>query len=349
MKLYKWLLIIFCVMIHKWIPASFSSLLGSINNTLVSRLPAYSPEAEGFFCTGRVVDNLVVWTRLHDEDLPNLVKDKRVLVMVHGLFGFPSNMNTLFRFLESEVKVNRDNSLDVAPFDVMLAYKYNTYPSLYNIGDLFANQLTTITENAKKTYLIAHSMGGLVSRYALEQKGLGEKIKHLITIGTPHQGVPQEVFKFCISFVPFSVVSVTDMYAGNDLDNEELQSGFLRMMNGYQSLYYDNAHYYTIAGSEYLNYNGIAGRAVKKLYDNFGNPDEVIDGIVSLPSAHSLMLEKKSKSWQENPNQRVAVPLNHFGILGMPKEEGGDYSIHEPLNSNISLQVIKRWIQSWDW
>ncbi len=39
-----------------------------------------------------------------------------------------------------------------------------------------------------KVDLVAHSMGGLVCRYYLTQLGGYERVEHLVTLGTPHQG-----------------------------------------------------------------------------------------------------------------------------------------------------------------
>src|SRR5207237_9941038 len=39
-----------------------------------------------------------------------------------------------------------------------------------------------------KVNLIGHSMGGLDSRYAVSNLGLGDKVASVTTIGTPHRG-----------------------------------------------------------------------------------------------------------------------------------------------------------------
>jgi len=58
---------------------------------------------------------------------------------------------------------------------------------------LAAKQLAEVVENwdAPKPYvIIAHSMGGLVSRYFINCLGGKSKIKKIMFLGTPHQGVP---------------------------------------------------------------------------------------------------------------------------------------------------------------
>lgn len=39
-----------------------------------------------------------------------------------------------------------------------------------------------------KVDIIAHSMGGLIARWAIEKKGYAKYVDDLITLGTPHQG-----------------------------------------------------------------------------------------------------------------------------------------------------------------
>src|SRR5262245_29941428 len=43
---------------------------------------------------------------------------------------------------------------------------------------------------AKPVHLIAHSMGGLDSRYLITHLGMAERVRSLTTIGTPHRGSP---------------------------------------------------------------------------------------------------------------------------------------------------------------
>lgn len=66
--------------------------------------------------------------------------------------------------------------------------------------------------NAEKVNIIAHSKGGLDSRYAISVLGLGDKVASLTTISTPHNGsktmdklmkLPKPLMKFigfCVDF-----------------------------------------------------------------------------------------------------------------------------------------------------
>lgn len=106
------------------------------------------------------------------------------LVLVHGLFGFESfkvvgwEAITYFRGIGEAL---RSKGLRVA------------FPQLSPTAGIAdrAQQLTDfirLTFPQSKVHLIAHSMGGLDSRYAISCLGLHEQSLSLTTIGTPHQG-----------------------------------------------------------------------------------------------------------------------------------------------------------------
>ena len=44
--------------------------------------------------------------------------------------------------------------------------------------------------HGKTIHIVAHSMGGLVSRYFIENLGGHEIVQHLIMLGTPNSGSP---------------------------------------------------------------------------------------------------------------------------------------------------------------
>lgn len=49
----------------------------------------------------------------------------------------------------------------------------------------------TLTDPARPLTIVAHSMGGLVSRYYIEQLGGSRVVRNLVTVGTPHDGAPE--------------------------------------------------------------------------------------------------------------------------------------------------------------
>ncbi len=79
--------------------------------------------------------------------------------------------------------------------------------SIETNGDYIAKRIEEILveSGAKKVNIIAHSKGGLDSRYAISTAGVGDKVASLTTLATPHHGsktvdalmqFPQPLVKF---------------------------------------------------------------------------------------------------------------------------------------------------------
>lgn len=71
------------------------------------------------------------------------------------------------------------------------------YPSgrpVEDIGAALADLVNRQVPPGHKLSIVAHSMGGLVSRSAIEQYGIAQRVDKLITLGTPHDGIPLEYF-----------------------------------------------------------------------------------------------------------------------------------------------------------
>lgn len=109
---------------------------------------------------------------------------KHPVILVHGLFGFDTwkvagwEAMTYFRGIGEAMKAR---GLRVAA------------PRLSPMGGVVqrAEQLVAFVKEQfpqERLHFIAHSMGGLDTRYALSQLGLGDQVVSLTTIGTPHRG-----------------------------------------------------------------------------------------------------------------------------------------------------------------
>lgn len=103
------------------------------------------------------------------------------IVYVHGYSGSSSNWNTMeSRFLN-----------DGQPACAMFKFSYN---STGDSNKISAQKLRTYVDNALSTSgqasakLLAHSNGGLVSRWYRVFEGGAKKTSRLLTLGTPHQG-----------------------------------------------------------------------------------------------------------------------------------------------------------------
>jgi len=111
------------------------------------------------------------------------------IVLVHGILGF--NQITLggtrlaeyFRLIPEALR--RDGH------DVPEPPHLNTAGSVAERAQDLKNYLQGHAEVAgKKVHLIAHSMGGLDSRFMISSLGMADRVFSLTTIGTPHHGSP---------------------------------------------------------------------------------------------------------------------------------------------------------------
>ncbi|MGX5852469.1 caspase family protein [Dyadobacter jiangsuensis] len=116
-----------------------------------------------------------------DEGLASKVKEaKNVLLLVHGIIGDTEDMAKTFKM-----------ALD-SGYDLVLTYDYeNLNTPIEQIASLLKDKLTGLRFNendGKRLVLVAHSMGGLVSRYLIEDLGGSKFIDKLIMAGTPNGG-----------------------------------------------------------------------------------------------------------------------------------------------------------------
>ncbi|TDE15655.1 caspase family protein [Dyadobacter psychrotolerans] len=116
-----------------------------------------------------------------DERLASKVKDsKNVLLLVHGIIGDTEDMAKTF-----QMALN-------GGYDLVLTYDYeNLNTPIEQIARILKDKLTGLgfhENDDKKLVFVAHSMGGLVSRYLIEDLGGSKFIDKLIMAGTPNGG-----------------------------------------------------------------------------------------------------------------------------------------------------------------
>lgn len=115
--------------------------------------------------------------------------DKNPVIFVHGysdvksdLFG-KSNFGPLIDYLVSQ-GWSRDRLYSIQYSDTFGSNVTNA-----DELDAFIEDVLAATES-QKVDLVAHSMGGLSTRYYIKNLGGADKVESLITLGSPHQGTP---------------------------------------------------------------------------------------------------------------------------------------------------------------
>jgi triacylglycerol lipase len=117
------------------------------------------------------------------------------IVLAHGILGFRT-LHGIDYFKGVKEHLEKDNKIKV------LVTQVSPIKGVFDRGDDLSKQITDALDAGlpggldplEKTHIIAHSMGGLDSRYILSPHNtttnIAKRITSLTTIGTPHNGSP---------------------------------------------------------------------------------------------------------------------------------------------------------------
>ena len=122
--------------------------------------------------------------------LSEITSKDKVLLFIHGWTSSPiACWSSFITGLAPLVKE--------AGYTKYLTMGYNTSMPIDKNGELLSLYLQNKL-NGAKVDIVAHSMGGLVARSALENYGKADLVQNLITLGTPHKGSPMGIIKYAL-------------------------------------------------------------------------------------------------------------------------------------------------------
>ncbi|MGE7774707.1 caspase family protein [Chitinophaga sp. NPDC101104] len=108
-----------------------------------------------------------------------IAQSDRILLVIHGIIG-----NT------KSLSANLSSLLTDKKYDCILTFDYENLNT--DLEDIAAKLLDRLQENgvsaSKPIDILSHSMGGLISRYMIEELGGDKLVKRLIMAGTPNAG-----------------------------------------------------------------------------------------------------------------------------------------------------------------
>lgn len=114
---------------------------------------------------------------------------KHIVLFIHGILG---DTESMIPSVQTAGLLNLSGSPEPEQYDLVLAFDYeNLNTRIENTAEILGQQLEQVglaDGHDKTLHIIAHSMGGLVSRSFIEQKGGNRVVKHLIMLGTPNGG-----------------------------------------------------------------------------------------------------------------------------------------------------------------
>lgn len=246
---------------------------------------------------------------------------EHVAVVVHGLNNSASSMTDL-AYVASRIVQFFGNSSTANPqlkYDRILFFDYqDSVYSIHDNGDALAVKLRELgVEDSASLDFYGHSMGGLVSRWAIEKRGIGQYTTRLFTFGTPHKGVPRIVLGLNGWFLTTFIPGIYDLGE---------TSQFMADLNSSDSPFKNRVAYYALAGTNFDYFTTIRilgedrlvffGPTVKWHYERLGWTGPV-DGIAAQYSAHPSDLGRFGKS---SLGSMLSLPFNHSDIGGVQED-----------------------------
>lgn len=128
---------------------------------------------------------------------PTKVKERiaqanRIVLYIHGIIGDTQSITPSVK--QAKVEIDGQSTAIADLYNLVLCFDYeNINTSIEQNARLLKQRLETVglgANHGKILHIIAHSMGGLVSRWFIEREGGNQCVSHLIMLGTPNAGSP---------------------------------------------------------------------------------------------------------------------------------------------------------------
>lgn len=136
----------------------------------------------------KVSDALEV-TYSEDQLSKEVSKSDSIILFIHGIIGDTTEMVKCIKTALDDNGVTLEKE-----YQLTLAFDYeNLHTPIEENAALLKEKLAEIGLDAghgKRLTIVAHSMGGLVARWFIEQLGGNKVVSHLFMFGTPNNGTP---------------------------------------------------------------------------------------------------------------------------------------------------------------
>lgn len=285
-------------------------------------------------------DAQVSFDKCYEMDIEKVkakVKDaKHILLYVHGIIG-----DTLGLVVSAELgKVKKDDK-DVSlknNYDLILAFDYESIKTkIEDNAQALKKRLAEVglgEGHGKTLHVVAHSMGGLVSRWFIEREGGNKIVERLVMLGTPNAGSPwPSVEDWATGMLTVGLNGLSSAHwttailaklggilraalehVDVALDQMKAKSGFLEELSKSED---PKIPYTIIAGNTSLVQ---AAPVLKKLGYNaltkflFSEPNDMAVGVVSINSVET--------KWNPKPVVGEAVASDHTGYFKIEESLG---------------------------
>lgn len=159
---------------------------------------------------GSVRDVYLAPDRVVRHDDPSDARE--VVVLLHGFF----QTRNVWEVMEDRL---RHDGFSVLSFNLSgLVWKFNTHP-VDRSARLVADKLDRLSDHHgfSKVHVIGHSKGGLIARRYVQHYGGDQRVKSLVTLGTPHRGTPTAAVGVALMGVAAAATSACDLLPGSRL------------------------------------------------------------------------------------------------------------------------------------
>ncbi len=256
----------------------------------------------------------------------------KILLYIHGIVGDTESLLPSIQSAKFEEDGNQKSLVD--KYDLVLAFDYeNINTTIQENAQLLKERLEEVgitANHGKQLDIVAHSMGGLVSRAFIEQEGGNQIVQHLVMLGTPNAGSPwAKIQDWAFTALGIglnqlsTVVWPANIIAGllafleaNDKASEQMkyQSDFIQSIAKNPD---PKVQYTIIAGDRSITPEALAESAnsskIQRLMQKlFGSTvDNVVDMVFfQQPNDIAVTLESiKSVSLERNPQPRIISPI----------------------------------------
>ncbi len=139
-------------------------------------------------------DETVTYTQDIEQIKARVAQAEHIVLYIHGIIGDTEDMVRSLRRAKVSVEGQERELADL--YDLVLAFDYeNLHTPIEENGRLLKQRLKSVglgtnRDQKVKLHIVAHSMGGLVSRWFIEREGGNAIAQHLIMLGTPNAGSP---------------------------------------------------------------------------------------------------------------------------------------------------------------
>ncbi|AFZ24339.1 alpha/beta hydrolase family protein,Caspase domain-containing protein [Cylindrospermum stagnale PCC 7417] len=135
-------------------------------------------------------NDAITYEKNQEKVKSQVAEARRIILLIHGLIGDTASMIPSVN--QAIIEVNGELLPIKQIYDLVLIFDYeSTQTTIEENARLLGQRLHAVglgATHGKELHIVAHSLGGLVSRWFIEQEGGNQVVQHLVMLGTPNAG-----------------------------------------------------------------------------------------------------------------------------------------------------------------